>query len=461
MILKPKAMMNKWDKFPARKTRKFAVWVEVAFLIALLRLIQYHVVEPVAAGEYYPDSSMYIDFDSSTILHGYTINARPPVYGMLLDFTEAVFGSYYLEATVAIQILCSALAVFVFTAIMGRLHIRGPWKQLVVLFFGASPAIAGWDHCILIESLSLSLAVFFFYFILRYIQERELWAGITAVFLATVMSFLRPQFQIYLALLAVFCVLKFWLPEKNERKKILILVAFLLCAMGIILSYSALIQKQYSVFSISDALPRQNLKVCIDRGYLDLDDEEVAQFLQEQLSDGADTWKLTDQAVERFGNRRIAKTTKNYFISNFTLYIRDTITVIRDTLKEQFYGYDIPIPELQGTLWGQLTRRIYSVFQPFTIGCVLLISFLEGIVMCVLWVRNKSVPWIHTALFSISISTFFTPYFSTCAEYMRTMVSILPYMYILIALFLNWSADAIGRKASMVKSRGPLEENYE
>ena len=227
---------------------------------------------------------------------------------------------------------------------MGRLHIRGPWKQLVVLFFGASPAIAGWDHCILTESLSLSLAVFFFYFILRYIQERELWAGITAVFLATVMSFLRPQFQIYLALLAVFCVLKFWLPEKNERKKILILVAFLLCAMGIILSYSALIQKQYSVFSISDALPRQNLKVCIDRGYLDLDDEEVAQFLQEQLSDGADTWKLTDQAVERFGNRRIAKTTKNYFISNFTLYIRDTITVIRDTLKEQFYGYDIPIP---------------------------------------------------------------------------------------------------------------------
>lgn len=157
-------MMNKWDKFPARKTRKFAVWVEVAFLIALLRLIQYHVVEPVAAGEYYPDSSMYIDFDSSTILHGYTINARPPVYGMLLDFTEAVFGSYYLEATVAIQILCSALAVFVFTAIMGRLHIRGPWKQLVVLFFGASPAIAGWDHCILTESLSLSLAVFFFLF---------------------------------------------------------------------------------------------------------------------------------------------------------------------------------------------------------------------------------------------------------------------------------------------------------
>lgn len=135
--------------------------------------------------------------------------------------------------------------------------------------------------------------------------------------------------------------------------------------------------------------------------------------------------------------------------------------MIRDTLKEQFYGYDIPIPELQGTLWGWLTRRIHSVFQPFTIGCVLLISFLEGIVMCVLWVRNKSVPWIHTALFSISISTFFTPYFSTCAEYMRTMVSILPYMYILIALFLNWSADAIGRKASMVKSRGPLEENYE
>lgn len=421
---------------------------------AISRICWYMVQKPYATTN---DSPEYISFGTLEVLRG-NLGAtlgRPPLYGFFLDLMEFLFGANYLVAVKYVQIFVSLLSVFIFARLLRRLGVSSPWREFSVLLYGVSPAIVGWDNMILTESFSLAGVIVFFYWIVLYIQHQRLLYGILAHLMTVMLIFLRPQFLVYLALLFVFLILKMVFPANQaERKKIIILLILQLFLWGAILGYCLLFQREFGVFSLTTTSVRQDLKICIDREYyLEFDDKEVADFVSNCMATQQDAWKACEDTIAQYGRQQINLVTSNFFSDHFARYIFDTFKVMAGDMKTYFCGYGLEgynVANESGAL-PQIYNIQIGLFQYMTVGHALLASVLEGIAMVVVWVRSRKIPWIHTALFSISVCTTFLTYFITCGEYMRTMISIVPYLYCMAAMFLQMCTSYFsGRQAQNI-----------
>ena len=307
--------------------------------------------------------------------------------------------------------------------------------------YACTPAVTGWDTCILTESLSLSLAITFFYFITRYLRTCHLRDGIFAVLTTALLIFLRPQFLTYWAILITFCVLRSLFPKsKQDRKNMFKMMISLLMCGAVILAYCAQFQKQRGIFSLTSASTRQDLYVCVDRGYYeDLDDEEMVAAMKKAASEGADKRGIRDAGME-YGNQRVQRTTKNYFAQHRTQYIFDTLSVMDGHVGKTFDGYaniNENAPEWIKTVY----QRISETFKVVRVIHTFWAIAIAGVMMITVWIRRRKMPWVWMALFSITFSTVVPTYFITSAEYDRTMISILPYFYCVCALVLQSASN--------------------
>lgn len=428
-------LLKKWGG-----VQKQWLWICVAVAITASRICWYAIQKPYLMTN---DSREYIGFDTSEVLRG-NLSAtlgRPPLYGIFLDIMARFFGNGDLVATKFFQVSVSLLSIFIFAKLLHHLGVLSPWCQLCVFLYGISPAVVGWENTILTESFSLSGTVIFFYWIVLYIKTQRLLYGALAHLMALALIFLRPQFLVYLALLLVFLVLKLIFPSnKRERKKIVMLLILQAFLWGGIAGYCALFYQECDVFSLTTASVRQNLKVCIDREYYgEFDDETVANFITEHINMGEGAWTVCSSTIEEYGQQRINDVTKKYFSNHLVQYVGDTFCVMASDLQSHFYGYGLGRDNIvsdTGVLY-----RIYNLqmglFQFMTVAHALVFSVLEGVTMVVMWVRRRTLPWVHMALFSISMCTTFLTYFVTCGEYMRTMISIVPYLYCIAGMFLQ------------------------
>lgn len=144
------------------------LYLAVFFLIILFRGANYIGLEyPVL----YPDSTGYISLNWDYLrTHLVTNTGQPLLYPLLIAICK-VFGTHYLDVVVGIQMLLSLSALFAFAYVLQVLGLRLYLRLVLLLCYGASPAICGWDGCILTESLSLSGTVWFVFFITRYIKR--------------------------------------------------------------------------------------------------------------------------------------------------------------------------------------------------------------------------------------------------------------------------------------------------
>lgn len=256
------------------------------------------------------------------------------------------------------------------------------------------------------------------------------------------MVFLRPQFLYVFAALFLFFILKSFFEETKAKtnRKITVLMAV---QTVLILVYCANFKTAYGIFSLSDAMPRQNLITCMQMGYYkEFENEEMAQMLDKFVDGGTVDWTGYDLAVEKYGNAEIAIQTKKYFQQHLTQYICDTANVMLADAYTVFDGYDYrPYDAMRPDL-SENARKILRiqgiVFNRLTIGLVLVIVLFEGVSMICVWITERRPPWVHMALFSISMCTTYLTYFLTCGEYMRTMISVLPYFCIMCGMFIQW-----------------------
>ena len=231
------------------------------------------------------------------------------------------------------------------------------------------------------------------------------------------------------------------------------MVLFMAGETVLILLYCVNFKAAYGVFSLTDAVPRQNLKICIDRGYYtEFENQELVDFIRGyQVGDEslAENWNATTGAIAEFGNVEIARQTKQYFRTHLAKYVKDTVDILVDDTTTPFMGYGTAsyrlyanVNESAPGIVRKIDRLQDALFATVTVGWALLVSLLEGIAMAYTWIKRKRPPWVHMALFSISMCTTWLTYFLTCFEYMRTMVSVLPYFYIMVGLFIQWVTTA-------------------
>ena len=174
----------------------------------------------------------------------------------------------------------------------------------------------------------------------------------------------------------------------------------------------------------------------------------MAEFIGKRMDAQEEPMDICNATLAEFGFKRSGETAKRYLSSHFVQNVADTIEVIVNDLGNPFLGYNLYSSRKNMEARG-VFNKLYSIqmalFGFVTVGHVLMASVLEGVAMIFVWVRRRQLPWLHMALFSISICTTFLTYFVTNAEYMRTMSSVMPYFVCMTGLFLqmcsNYAAD--------------------
>lgn len=358
------------------------------------------------------------------------------------------FGESYLDAAKFVQVLASLASIYVFARLLYKIGICSPWRELCVFLYAVTLAVVGWDTAILTESFSLSGTVLFFYLVVSYIQEHRLRHGVLSLCLATALAFLRPQFLAYLALMLVFLILKWFFPfEHKELRNILALLLLQVVLWGGVLGYCELFRQHTGVFFIAVTLPVQNLRLCIDRGYYKgFVDAEMAEYIGNRMDAGEEALDVCNAALGEFGFARCGATAKQYLSSHFLQNLKDTTEIIINDMQSQLCGYVLYRSKLNPNARG-IFFKLYplqmGLFGFVTVAHALLMSILSGVSMVVVWVKRRTRPWLHMALFSITMCTTFLTYFVTCGEYMRTMISVVPYLYCMAAMFLQMCSNTV------------------
>ena len=108
---------------------------------------------------------------------------------------------------------------------------------------------------------------------------------------------------------------------------------------------------------------------------------------------------------------------------------------------KQTVGLSLSVPGLAAAFQ-------YALFQWLTLGHAMLLSLAEGVVIVRRWLRDRKPPWVHMALFSITATTVYLAFVITCGEYMRTMLSVLPYLFVILALAAQKLVDYIRKGAA-------------
>ena len=100
-----------------------------------------------------------------------------------------------------------------------------------------------------------------------------------------------------------------------------------------------------------------------------------------------------------------------------------------------------------------LNPILRAVFDRVYVFYAFVASAASGVVMAVQWVRRRKIPWLWAAFFSTTCSMVVTTYFATCDEYMRTMLGVLPGLYMMGAMLLQTVADACRKRCAEKKKK--------
>lgn len=432
--------MHKIKKFAAEHKREI-IFAAIYLLMVVFRFSWFYTHETAIV---YRDSQDYLAYDPIRALQGSAVNGRAPVYGTILYLIRIIVGEWHqLHAATFLQELVGIAVLPLFSATLRRVGVGTRVRAAVLLLYGFCPAVYGWDNVVLTESLSLSATVVFFFLIVRYIQERRFWDGAGALLVTVWLIFLRPQFLTYLAMLMVFFVWRMFYADKKEKKDLGILLALGAVAVLGIIVYCASFSNQFGIFSMTDAGPRQDLRVCVDRGYYkDFADEDARQIVEDAIAEdtGIDGYAV-GKLLSVYGNAKGQKLAKDFFRTNAVRYIKDTCNVMWNYRAIELSAYGLELRYGDDRVYNlclAIAQEGELLANPLehwlTLHAAYILSLLWGVVMVIAWVQQKRPPWLHMALFALLMCTTFLTFFITCGEYMRTMITVVPYMFICMGM---------------------------
>lgn len=439
--------MEAIEKNSAAAQKDKRLWQITAAAIVLVRGLVYAGIEWCAI---FPDTGAYREYNFLHFLQGHRECNRVPVYPLLIDGCEAIFGEGNFLPLVLLQVVLSALSLVLLAQVLQRIGVRSPWAQLCVFLYASTTATAGWDVCLLTESLTLTGVVCFFWLVTAYLQTHRRRNLLLCVALIFLLVFMRPQYQIFWAILIVFCLLRYAFPDDIAERRGLLQALAALALVGVaVLAYCAQYQRQFGVFTMSDAKIKQDLCTCVQRGYyVEFEDEELRDVLIEETVDKG-IWAVVFRGME-FGDVRVKAATDSYIRQHLARYLLDTLHVMKVDCHNVFEGYAQPVESAPARTLNPILRAIFDrvyVFYAFVASAA------SGIVMAVQWVRRRKIPWLWAAFFSTTCSMVVTTYFATCGEYMRTMLGILPGLYMMGAMLLQTVADACRKRCAARKEK--------
>ena len=385
-------------------------------------------------GVLYPDSGTMMIYNFHDIIAG-RFNARVPVYPFILKVFSMIFGNQYIYFVCILQhILWFISIVFLYKLL--QLLIKN--KKIVILMtilYSLCPAIIDWANIILTESIALSGSIIFIYFIVKYIKQPKLLTGNIAVMIAFILTFHRPTSIIYVCFLELFWIARFILDRSNIKVdyKCFINSTF---SIILIVIYAVIFEKTYGIYSISDAVPRQDLYVCMQEGYYKKsNDEQFVNRVEEALNSNPDSlWNAMVKVLNQYSLKDIKQLTNYCRLQSISEYIQYLIDLNKTCASEVFNHYSFKIVD-SNLKW--LQNVLVELFVFITFEHVYIVIGIEFALLVYNWVKTKKVPWTHLGLFAFPLVIIESSFIGTCSEFMRTAICALPFAYISIAIYFD------------------------
>lgn len=300
------------------------------------------------------DSGEFIGIDGFAWLTGNIDRYRLPVYPMVIELCERLFGGRSQMAVCMLQLVVSLASTVAMYSMMKKLSDRAYVYLPVFVLYGLSTVVMGWDKVILTESLSISLTVFVLWGLVSYIKEPKLRYIVFAVVCAGIGAFLRAVFAVYAGAILVFLLLRLIFPGKKEAqekpaqrkldaKGLIVAVIPVLMLLG----YAGMFSARYGAFTLSDSGLGQRLYIVLEQGYYqDAGDGQIKADADHILS------AVTAQEYESSVNSVFTK-----------LYGNDLPEEEKNALMEQVRA-SVPQPilleEKYETVLDKLFKRLYG-----------------------------------------------------------------------------------------------------
>lgn len=382
-----------------------------------------------------PDSLDYIRYNFDEVLH-MQLQGRPPIYPLIIAICKRVFCNCYLEAVVAIQYVIWFVSIIFFFKMLKLLTKNIKIVSFFTVIYTLCAAVAGWNNLILTESITLSGTVMVIYFIIKYIKEPKLSSGISAIVISLVLTFCKPTVIIYVMFLEIFWIGRFIFEREHIKVDFKCFIASTI-SIFIIVIYAIIFHRTFGIYSISDAIPRQDLYVCIHQGYYkSSNNEEFIKKVEESLEKNKDNeWTVMTDVLVQYSLSEVKELTSYCKMQNIPTYIGYISDLAKEHQTVEYYNYALNI-ERSG-----IQRIVYATFSFITFSHVYIIMAIEFILIVYKWIKDKKVPWIHCGLLGFPLVIIFSAFIGTCGEFMRTSISVLPFAYVSMAIY----ADAISK----------------
>lgn len=416
-------------------------WWIFFFVILVWRIILKKTFGPYSIT---PDSASYIEYPWNDFFDLNITTGRTPIYPAFLAILRIILGeSSYLSAVPVFQAGISMASLFYMRKALLLVGCNNRVANIVTTFYGANPGIIVWDNYVLTESLALSLTIFFIYQILKFINHPALNTGVATTVLTLFMIFERPTFLLFGGLLFAFWIIRMLKSKDASTRKLFLRLSITsICSFLLVLSYASSFKNNFGYLSLSNVLPRQNLYSAIERGYYrDSDNQEFVIAIDVAVDKSDNLWNAMMDVLDTFGPIESNKFALNVLFENPLRYAKDTLYHMVYDGQYSFGGGNIY------TSLHSLSRHENMLFALICAICnaldLKIVWLYVFLLMEMIWLilsiyrGQERLIWIHLGLAVFMLAIPVSTYIATCAEYDRTMIHVVPFVYISVAISLN------------------------
>lgn len=411
--------------------------IKILLMIVSFIILLYYLNNSMI-GILFPDSYEYINYDFCRLFN-LKLNDRTPIYPIIIAIVSKIYSSNFLEFVCILQYIICFISIVYLYKIFNLLSGKYIFSFIGAILYVLSPAIVGWNNSIITESIALSATIIFIYIIIKYINLNKNKYCYLAILLALILTFHRPTCIIYLVFLFLFLGLKYILEKKNRKHILRCLILSLLSIVFVIL-YAIQFHKFHTIYSISEAVVRQDLYVSVKQEYYKAGkNKKIIKDIENRLNKYNDLsikkkyWSTVYYILNKYKLNEIKEFTNYCRRKKHKQYVDYIINLVKNVSPDSFYPYSYQCLNNK-TIW--LHSTLLNYFTPITFLISYITIIIQAIVAIICWIKRKKPPWIKLGLFAFPLVIIFSSFVGTCDEFMRTSICAVPFVYISIVYFI-------------------------
>ena len=384
-----------------------------------------------------PDTISYISAWDN-IVHGQLDKLRTPLYPIYLGLAKEFFGLESFEYYAIIgQYLIFLLSIAPFHSICHRLISNSRIAFWTTAFYALNPFIFSWSACILTESLAISGTIFLMYFIIRLYDSFSYLRLFAATILLVALLLLRPAFIYFIPVIIVSW--GYLLKKPEQSRQAIAVISSTVFACLVLISYMSAYRQQYGLFATSQVSTVNRWFIARQYGLINPDVIADSAF----RADIRESYRLHG---ERYEGAISDPFCEGMYAEEKFFFNKYDVRTINEVLDASFISHPFEnLSKAIGRAYKASSKPLFFIYAEF--GWMKLLSFLlpfrmlhlylflsvYSVILIVIVIRQRYVPWISISMLLFTISNLILVIVGAHEEWNRLVLPSFPIFIILFA----------------------------